>query len=152
MSDKKIDIFDDDYEIARRVKSVFGIPNVLLEDEDIISPEYKIRAEKYIKRKLSTIYNDIKEIEKGNIQIAYIYYLAYLICPSMQIRLPQKMKNISTETDMQTINWYTLGQEMLNRCDEIIDDLIDEYSEEETTLGNTIVELSDTVSYPNELT
>ena len=48
MSDKKIDIFDDDYEIARRVKSVFGIPNVLLEDEDIISPEYKIRAESYL--------------------------------------------------------------------------------------------------------
>lgn len=143
-------IFENDYDIAERVISVIGIPKELLNPEDIVSPEYKIKAEKYIKRKLSNILNDIQEFEKLDIKMAYIYYLVYLIAPSMPVRLPQRMENISTKTLLQTIDWNSFAEEMLNRCDELLDNLLEDYGEE-LLVGNTMIDLSNSVPYPNEL-
>ena len=142
--------FKDEYEIANRVVSVIGIPKELLNPEDIVSPEYKIKTKKYILKKLKNIISDIKDYEKENIRMAYVYYLVYLIAPTMPVRLPQRMENISTKTQFQTIDWNEFANEMYNRCEDLLNDLLEEHGEE-LVIGNTMVDLSDSVPYPNEL-
>lgn len=143
-------IFKDDYELVERVTAVIGIPKELLNPENVVSPEYKIKAKNYIKRRLANIIDDIQSFEKETIRMAYIYYIVYLISPTMPVRLPQRMENISTKTLLQTIDWNSFADEMLNRCDELLNELLEDHGEE-ITLGNTFVELSDSVPYPNEL-
>ena len=144
-------IFDDEYDIYERVKSVFGLPEELLSSEDIVSPEFKIKAKKYINRKLESIINEIAEkYEKESVKMAYIYYIVYLIAPTMPLRVPQRMENISTKTILQTIDWNEFANEMLNRCDDLLEDLLEDHGVE-TVLGSTFVELSDAVPYPNDL-
>lgn len=143
-------IFKDDYELVERVTAVIGIPKELLNPENVVSPEYKIKAKNYIKRRLANIIDDIQSFEKETIRMAYIYYIVYLISPTMPVRLPQRMENISTKTLLQTIDWNSFADEMLNRCDGLLDELLEDHGEE-ITLGNTFVELSDSVPYPNEL-
>ncbi len=143
-------IFKDEYEIAERVIAVMGIPGEFLNQEDIVSPEYKIKAEKYILKKIKEIVDELKDFEKESVRIAYIYYLIYLISPSMPVRLPQRMENISTKTLLQSIDWKEFGEEMLKRCDDLLDELLEDH-DIELPIGNTFVELSDQVPYPNSL-
>ena len=124
---------------------------ILLSSEDIVSPEFKIKAKKYINRKLESIINEITEkYEKESVKMAYIYYIVYLIAPTMPLRVPQRMENISTKTILQTIDWNEFANEMLNRCDDLLEDLLEDHGVE-TVLGSTFVELSDAVPYPNDL-
>lgn len=143
-------IFKDEYEIAERVIAVMGIPGEFLNQEDIVSPEYKIKAEKYILKKIKEIVDELKDFEKESVRMAYIYYLIYLISPSMPVRLPQRMENISTKTLLQSIDWKEFGEEMLKRCDDLLDELLEDH-DIELPIGNTFVELSDQVPYPNSL-
>ena len=146
----KIKIIDNEEEIYERVQSVLGIPSVLLDSKDVVSPEYKLKAENYIKKSLFNIYEQIDDKDKSFVEIAYIYYLTYLISKTMPIRLPKTMKNISTETTLQTIDWKQFGEEMLANCDEMLSQLLEDYGEE-VTIGYTMVDLSDQSTYPNEL-
>ena len=50
---------------------------------------------------------------------------------------------------MQTINWDKVSEEMLGRCDDILEQILDDEGIE-TVLGSTIIELSDETSYPNQ--
>lgn len=144
------EIFKDEYEIAERVIAVFGIPGEFLNQEDIVSPEYKIKAKNYVFKKLKEIKDEIKDYEYENVKMAYIYYLVYLISPSMPVRLPQRMENISTKTLLQSIDWKEFGEEMLNRCNDLLDQLLEDH-DIELIIGNTFVELSDQAPYPNSL-
>lgn len=144
------DIIGDEEEIYERVQSVLGVPKILLDSKDVISPEYKLKAENYIKKNLKSIYEQLEEKDRAFVEIAYIYYLTYLISKTMPIRLPKTMKNISTETTLQTIDWNQFGEEMLTNCDELLAQLQEDYGVE-TTIGYTMVDLSDVASYPNEL-
>lgn len=143
-------IIDNEEEIYGRVQSVLGIPSVLLDSKDVVSPEYKLKAENYIKKSLFNIYEQIDDKDKSFVEIAYIYYLTYLISKTMPIRLPKTMKNVSTETTLQTIDWKQFGEEMLANCDEMLSQLLEDYGEE-VTIGYTMVDLSDQSTYPNEL-
>lgn len=142
--------FKDDYEIVLRVKSVIGIPEEMIKNEDIISPPNKIKTEKYINDKIKNISSELKDYDINNLKIAYIYHIAYLMSFSMPARLPQRMENISTKTQLQPIDWYKFGQEMLKLCDEMIDSVLEDHGES-TTYGTTMIDLSDAVAYPNEL-
>lgn len=142
--------FKDDYELVQRVKTIIGIPEEMLKDTDIISPQYIGRAEKYIGSKIKDITEELKDYEKEDLKIAFAYYVAYLMSPSMPMRLPQRMENISTKTLLQTIDWEEFGQKMLSICDEVLDGILEEHGIEKA-LGNTFVDLSDAVPYPNEL-
>lgn len=149
MSNFSINI-DDDI-LVNRVKIVMGVPSEFLDSDSVISPEIKKKAEKYIGKRLEGIKEEIKEeYDKVNVEIAYVYYIAYLISPTMPIRLPQRMENISTKTLLQTIDWDAFGNEMLKRCDDTLDNLLEEFGAE-ATYGTTLVGLSDTAPYPNEL-
>lgn len=143
-------IFEDDEELADRVISVIGIPKELLNPEDIVSPEYKIKAEKYIMRKLKAILDEIQDYEVESVKMAGVYYVTYLIAPSMPVRLPQRMENISTKTLLQTIDWLAFADEMLNRCDDLLNDLLLDH-DIELTYGTTLIDLSDAAPYPNDL-
>lgn len=134
--------------IAERVKDIIGVPDVFLEDEVITSPVYKDKAIIYINKQLKEIAD--KEIDDNTqllIDMAGVYYICHLLCVSMQVRLPNRMENISTKTLLQQIDWYKFAEEMLGRADEILDDILEE--EGVVLLGNTVVALSDETTYPN---
>lgn len=139
----------DEEEIITRVQTVFGIPKVMFDGEDIVSPVFVSKAKKYVEKRLNEI-EEIEEADQEMVKIAFIYYLCYLIAPTMYTRLPQKMENISTKTTMFNIDWYKFAEEMLKNCEDIIEDLLEEYGIE-LVYGTTAVDLSDEAPYPNEL-
>ena len=139
----------DEEEIITRVQTVFGIPKVMFDGEDIVSPVFVSKAKKYVEKRLNEI-EEIEEADQEMVKIAFIYYLCYLIAPNMYTRLPQKMENISTKTTMFNIDWYKFAEEMLKNCEDIIEDLLEEYGIE-LVYGTTAVDLSDEAPYPNEL-
>ena len=81
--------------------------------------------------------------------IAYVYYICYLLCTGMYARLPKQMENISTKTILLSIDWDSKAAELLNKCDEIIDEILEELDGEEINYGNTFAVLSDESEYPN---
>lgn len=146
-----------DDELSDRVKSVIGIPDAFLNDSVITSPDFKMKAEIYINSQLSEvneIYNEeereVDEETQRLIDMSAIYYISYLLCVSMPVRLPNRMENISTKTLLQTIDWYKFAEEMLSRCDDLLNKIL-ENEEIDTTIGNTIIALSDETTYPNEM-
>lgn len=139
----------DEEEIVARVQTVFGIPKVMFDGEDIVSPVFVSKAKKYVEKRLNEI-EEIEEADQEMVKIAFIYYLCYLIAPTMYTRLPQKMENISTKTTMFNIDWYKFAEEMLKNCEDILEDLLEEYGIE-LVYGTTAVDLSDEAPYPNEL-
>lgn len=139
----------DEEEIITRVQTVFGIPKVMFDGEDIVSPVFVSKAKKYVEKRLNEI-EEIEEADQEMVKIAFIYYLCYLIAPTMYTRLPQKMENISTKTTMFNIDWYKFAEEMLKNCEDILEDLLEEYGIE-LVYGTTAVDLSDEAPYPNEL-
>lgn len=139
----------EDKDISARVKSVIGIPDVFLNDDTITSPDFKDRAEIYINSQLSKIQNiSIKGTEQDLIDMSAIYYISYLLCISMPIRLPQRMENISTKTLLQNIDWYKFGEEMLGRCDDLLNKILED-NDIVIQSGTTMIALSDEMSYPN---
>lgn len=136
-------------EIITRTQTVFGIPKVMFDSNDIVSPVFVSKAKKYVEKRLNEI-EEIEEADQEMVKIAFIYYLCYLIAPTMYTRLPQKMENISTKTTMFNIDWYKFAEEMLKNCEDILEDLLEEYGIE-LVYGTTAVDLSDEAPYPNEL-
>lgn len=137
-----------DETIAERVKAVIGVPEVFLEDEVITSPVYKDKAIIYINKQLKEIADiEIDDNTQLLIDMAGIYYICHLLCISMQVRLPNRMENISTKTLLQQIDWYKFAEEMLGRAEDILDEILEDNGIE--ILGSTIVALSDETTYPN---
>lgn len=147
-----------DSDLSNRVKSVIGIPDAFLNDSVITSPDFKYKAEIYINSQLNEL-NEIYEEEEKEvseevqrlIDMSAIYYIAYLLCVSMPVRLPNRMENISTKTLLQTIDWYKFAEEMLGRCDDLLNKILEDEEVDSSTLGNTIIALSDETTYPNEM-
>lgn len=147
-----------DSDLSSRVKSVIGIPDAFLNDSVITSPDFKYKAEIYINSQLNEL-NEIYEEEEKEvseevqrlIDMSAIYYIAYLLCVSMPVRLPNRMENISTKTLLQTIDWYKFAEEMLGRCDDLLSKILEDEEVDSSTLGNTVIALSDETTYPNEM-
>lgn len=139
----------EDKDISARVKSVIGIPDVFLSDVTITSPDFKDKAEMYINSQLKEIQNKkVSGTEQDLIDMSAIYYISYLLCISMPIRLPQRMENISTKTLLQNIDWYKFGEEMLGRCDDLLNKILED-NDIVIQSGTTMIALSDEMSYPN---
>lgn len=144
----KIEFLDSDGvttidELPKRVRAILGVPEELLTDDVILSIDFLIQAEAYVN-------NKIKEYEGLNealIEIAYIYYICYLLCLGMYSRLPKQMENLSTKTVLQTIDWDSKALECLGKSNELILDTINEVEEED--MYNTAATLSDETTYPN---
>ena len=59
----------DDLEI--RVRAIMGVPELILLDETITSPDFLIRAERYINKSIK----DYDTLDESLLQIATVYYI-----------------------------------------------------------------------------
>lgn len=134
-------------EIAKRVRAVLGVPEAFLETDVVTSPVFLNKANRYIYKYIKD-YLDIIDLDNVLLQVAYIYHIAYQVCLGMDARLPKQMENISTKTIFQTISWDDKALELLNRCNEALENVLEEYDIEQNLYG-TFAELSNEMDYPN---
>ena len=132
----------DDLEI--RVRAIMGVPELILLDETITSPDFLIRAERYINKSIK----DYDQLDESLLEIATVYYICYLLCPGMYARLPKQMENVSTKTVLQNIDWDGKAVEMLAKCNEIMDGIISEI-DDEFQYGDSFAVLTNASDYPN---
>lgn len=132
-------------ELEVRVRAIMGVPKLILLDDTISSPVFLKRAEYYINKNIK----DYEELDTSLIEIATIYYICYLLCPGMYARLPKQMENTSTKTILQTIDWDNMAIEMLNKCNEILDEAIAQV-DEDIDYSVSFATLTDSSEYPNE--
>lgn len=144
-----IDFIDKDEieDLGIRVRAIIGVPEEILTDEIISSPTFLIKAGKFVNKRIKDI-EDSKELDLDLINIAYIYYVCYLLCPGMYGRLPKQMENVSTKTILQSINWDEKALEMLEQANSTLDEVLSEL-EEEIEYGNTFAVLTAASEYPN---
>ena len=135
-------------ELGTRVRAIIGVPEEILDDEIINSPTFKIKASKYINKSILDYTEEQLSMDIELLDIAYLYYICYLLCTGMYARLPKQMENVSTKTILQTIDWDSKALELLNKCDEIMDEILEEL-DDNFQYGNTFAVLSDVSEYPN---
>lgn len=135
-------------ELGVRVRAIIGVPEEILDDGVINSPTFKIKASKYINKKISDYTDEQLSTDIELLDIAYLYYICYLLCTGMYARLPKQMENVSTKTILQTIDWDSKALELLNQCDGIIDEIMAEI-DDNFQYGNTFAVLTNSSGYPN---
>lgn len=135
-------------ELGTRIRAIIGVPEEILDDSVISSPTFKIKAGRYINKKIADYTEEQLSSSFELLDIAYLYYIGYLLCTGMYARLPKQMENVSTKTILQTIDWDSKALELLGKCDEIIDDIISEL-DDDFQYGNTYAVLSQASDYPN---
>ena len=142
MTRKFEDIFSTK-ELGTRIRAIIGVPEEILDNVVINSPTFKIKASNYINKKINEYTDEQLSSSLELLDIAYLYYICYLLC-----RLPKQMENVSTKTILQTIDWDSKALEMLNKCDEIMDEILSEL-DDDFQYGNTFAVLTNASEYPN---
>jgi len=135
-------------ELGTRIRAIMGVPEEILDNNVINSPTFKIKASNYINKKINEFTDEQLSTQLELLDIAYLYYICYLLCTGMYARLPKQMENVSTKTILQTIDWDSKALEMLNKCDEIMDEILSEL-DDSFQYGNTFAVLTDASEYPN---
>lgn len=135
-------------ELGTRIRAILGVPEEILDNSVIDSPTFKIKAGNYINKKISEYTEEQLSSSLELLDIAYLYYIGYLLCTGMVARLPKQMENVSTKTVLQTIDWDSKALELLGLCDEIIDDILAEL-DDDFQYGNTYAVLTEASDYPN---
>ncbi len=134
-------------DLGIQVRAILGVPEEFLSDDIISSPVFKTKADKYINKKISELEEDV-DIDIDLLKIAYVYYICYLLCSGMYARLPKQMENLSTKTILLSIDWDSKALEMLDKCNETIDEALEDIGEE-IEVGNSFAVLTDASEYPN---
>lgn len=132
--------------IGKRVRAILGVPEAILTNEIISSSIFKKQAENYINKNIKDYLELINKNNTNLLEISSMYYIAYLLCAGMDSRLPKQMENLSTKTVLNSINWDEKALEMLNKADEVLDDFLEDYTDEDGY--NTFADLSDEMDYP----
>lgn len=132
--------------IGKRIRAILGVPEAILTNEIITSSIFKKQAENYINKNIKEYLDLIDENSTNLLEISSMYYIAYLLCTGMDSRLPKQMENLSTKTVLNSINWDEKALEMLAKADEILDNFLEDYTDDNGY--NTIAELSDEMEYP----
>ena len=132
--------------IGKRIRAILGVPEAILTNEIITSSIFKKQAENYINKNIKEYLDLIDENNTNLLEISSMYYIAYLLCTGMDSRLPKQMENLSTKTVLNSINWDEKALEMLAKADEILDNFLEDYTDDNGY--NTIAELSDEMEYP----
>lgn len=135
-------------ELGTRIRAILGVPEEILDNSVISSPTFKVKADNYINKKISNYTEEQLSPSFELLDIAYLYYIGYLLCTGMVARLPKQMENVSTKTVLQTIDWDSKALELLGLCDEIMDDILAEI-DDSFQYGNTYAVLTDASDYPN---
>lgn len=133
-----------------RVRWNLGVHEVFLGNQEILSPIFEVRFNKYIEEYLSEIENiDIEnESIKELLDVSKVYYFCYLLCPGMYARLPERMENVSTKTLLQSIDWFKMQGEMLSNCNDVLDNILGFY-EVDIDFSSSVIDLTDEAQYPN---
>ena len=131
-------------DLGQRVRAVLGVPEEILTDDTISSPTFVLKANNYINKNIQKY----EELDKNLITIAYVYYICYLVCAGMSARLPKQMENVSTKTILQSINWDNKALEMLDICNQTLDEAIEEAGGD-LSYGNSFAVLTESSEYPN---
>ena len=129
----------DETDLPKQVRAILGVPEEILTDSIIISPVFLSKAENYILKKVRNYEKD--DVDEDLLKISFAYYVSYLLCVGMDARLPKQMENLSTKTILQSIDWIQKAEEMLAKCNEIIDDVIEAIDGEVET-GSTFAVLT----------
>lgn len=132
--------------ISKRVLAILGLPKEILTEEVISSPIFIEQAENYINKNIRDYLELIDESNINLLDVSAMYYISYLLCAGMDARLPKQMENLSTKTVLNSINWDEKALEMLAKADEILDDFLEDYTDENGY--NSFAELSDEMEYP----
>jgi len=130
-------------DLGLRVRAILGVPEDFLTNETISSPTFLIKANKYINKNIS----EYEELDESLVTIAYIYYVCYLLCTGMYARLPKQMENVNTKTVLQSIDWDSKALEMLEQCNETLEEAIEDVSD--IDYGVSFAVLTDESEYPN---
>lgn len=136
-------------ELGNQVRAILGVPQEFLTDEVISSPVFLKQAETYINKKISEYTIKQGSTPEELLKIGYIYYVCYLLCLGMYARLPKQMDNVNTKTILLSIDWNQMALDMLDRCDEIVDNVLEDFQDEDINYGNTYAVLTDASEYPN---
>lgn len=128
-----------------RVRAIMGVPELILLDETISSPDFIKKAEKYINKNIA----EYEGLDETLIEIAVVYYICYLLCPGMYARLPKQMENVSTKTVLQAIDWNSMALEMLGKCNEVLEEAIADVNEDGIDYSVSFATLTDASEYPN---
>ena len=136
-------------ELGNQVRAILGVPQEFLTDEVISSPVFLIHFETYINKKISEYTIKQGSTPEELLKIGYIYYVCYLLCLGMYARLPKQMDNVNTKTILLSIDWNQMALDMLDRCDEIVDNALEDFQDEDINYGNTYAVLTDASEYPN---
>lgn len=132
--------------IGKRIRAILGIPEGFLDDEVISSSIFIKQAENYINKNISKYLELIDENNTNLLEISSMYYISYLLCTGMDARLPKQMENLSTKTVLNSINWDEKASEMLDKANEILDEFLEDYTDDNGY--NTFADLSDEMDYP----
>ena len=130
-------------DLNTRVRAILGVPEDFLTDDIISSPTFIVKADKYINKSIK----EYEDLDENLINIAYIYYVCYLLCTGMYARLPRQMEDVNTKTILQNIDWDSKALEMLDMCNSTLEDAIEEI--EDVSYGDTFAVLTDSSDYPN---
>lgn len=144
-----IDFEETPEELGNQVRAILGVPQEFLTDEVISSPVFLKQAETYINKKISEYTIKQESTPEELLKIGYIYYVCYLLCLGMYARLPKQMDNVNTKTILLSIDWNQMALDMLDRCDEIVDNALEDFQDEDINYGNTYAVLTDASEYPN---
>ena len=136
-------------ELGNQVRAILGVPQEFLTDEVISSPVFLKQAETYINKKISEYTIKQGSTPEELLKIGYIYYVCYLLCLGMYARLPKQMDNVNTKTILLSIDWNQMALDMLDRCEEIVDNALEDFQDEDINYGNTYAVLTDASEYPN---
>ena len=132
--------------IGKRIRAILGVPEAILTNEIISSSIFKKQAENFINKNIAEFLELIDKNNTNLLEISSMYYIAYLLCSGMDARLPKQMENLSTKTVLNSINWDEKAIEMLNMANEILEEFLEDYSDDNGY--NTFADLSDEVEYP----
>ena len=132
--------------IGKRIRAILGVPEAILTNEIISSSIFKKQAENFINKNIAEFLELIDKNNTNLLEISSMYYIAYLLCAGMDARLPKQMENLSTKTVLNSINWDEKAIEMLNMSNEILEEFLEDYSDDNGY--NTFADLSDEMEYP----
>ena len=132
--------------IGKRIRAILGVPEAILTNEIISSSIFKKQAENFINKNIAEFLELIDKNNTNLLEISSMYYMAYLLCSGMDARLPKQMENLSTKTVLNSINWDGKAIEMLNMANEILEEFLEDYSDDNGY--NTFADLSDAMEYP----
>ena len=131
-------------DLGIKVRSIMGVPELILLDATINSPVFLKKAEKYINKNIE----EYDDLDGDLIEIAIIYYICYLLCPGMYARLPKQMENVSTKTVLQGIDWNSMALDMLGKCNEVLEEAILDVTDD-IDYSVSFATLTDASEYPN---